>query len=106
MTAKSFDDLYHDAETHDDYWIAGVVQDFTEALFRRMESEEISRSELARRLETSPAYVTKILRGNGNFTIATMVRLARAVGMELKVELYPQERSLETAPTRPTVLAT
>ncbi|MDY7093439.1 MAG: helix-turn-helix transcriptional regulator [Acidobacteriota bacterium] len=109
MKPKNFDDLYRNAESHDDYWAAGVVQDFTEAIFQRMESEGVSRSELARRLETSPAYITKILRGDGNFTIATMVRLARALDMELKIELQPQASSSQAGqaiPGRPTVLAT
>lgn len=106
MKPNSFQDLYRDAEGHDDYWIAGAVQDFTEAIFQRMESEGMSRSELARRLGTSPAYITKILRGDGNFTIATMVRLARALGMELKIELRSQESSAQAVPVRPTALAT
>ncbi len=89
MKAKSFDDLYEEAKTHDDYWIAGTVQDFTEELFRLMESRNVTRSELARRLGTSPAYVTKILRGNANFTLATMVRLARALEAEVSFQLRP-----------------
>jgi transcriptional regulator with XRE-family HTH domain len=47
----------------------------------------MTRVELARRLGASPAYVTKILRGKVNFTLATMVRLSRAVGGELHVQL-------------------
>ncbi len=89
MKATTFTDLYKDAEGHEDYWIAGSVQEFTEEIFRLMEQGEISRSELARRLGTSPAYVTKILRGNANFTLATMVRLARALGAELRLQLSP-----------------
>ena len=93
MNAKSFDDLYQQAEAHDDYWIAGAVHELTEAVFERMEQEGVTRSELARRLGTSPAYITKLLRGQGNFTIATMVRLARALGAELRIELAPATSS-------------
>ncbi len=91
MKAKNFDDLYKRAEGHDDYWLAGTVQEFTEEIFRLMEREEVSRSELARRLGTSPAYITKILRGNANFTLMTMVRLAKALGAELRIQLTPSE---------------
>ncbi len=91
--ARSFDDLYREAEAHDDYWLAGVVQTFTEEVFRWMEEQEVSRAELARRMGTSPAYVTKILRGNANFTLASMVKLARALGAELRIELEPRESS-------------
>jgi transcriptional regulator with XRE-family HTH domain len=87
--ATTFQDLYREAQQHDDYWVAGLIQEFTEALANRMEAAEISRSELARRLGSSPAYVTKVLRGNGNFTLTTLVRLARAVGMEVRLDLVP-----------------
>ena len=89
MALKNFDDLYQEAEASDDYWLAGAVQDFTEEIFGLMERKGVTRSELARRLGTSPAYITKILRGNANFTLATMVRLARALGADLRVQLTP-----------------
>ncbi len=91
MKAQNFDDLYKEAEAHDDYWLAGTVQEFTEEVFGLMKQKGVTRSELARRLGTSPAYVTKILRGNANFTLATMVRLARALDAELCVQLTPSE---------------
>ena len=89
MRGKSFSDLYHEAEQSEDYWVAGLVLGLTESVTEIMARDGISRSELARRLGTSPAYVTKILRGNANFTLATMVRLARAVGAEVKLEVVP-----------------
>lgn len=83
----SFEALYQEAQTHDDYWVAGAIQDFTEEVCRLMEIQKVSRGELARRLGSSPAYVTKILRGNVNFTLASMVKVARALGAELRVGL-------------------
>jgi transcriptional regulator with XRE-family HTH domain len=98
MKPKTFADLYREAEKHDDYWVAGLVHDFTEALGRRMEEEGVSRAELARRLGTSQAYVTKVLRGNVNFTLATLVKLARAVGGEVRLDLgKPPSRSATPA---------
>jgi transcriptional regulator with XRE-family HTH domain len=55
-----------------------------------MEANEISRSELARRLGVSPAYITKVLRGNINFTLDSMVRLARAAGGEVSLQIAPK----------------
>ena len=99
---RSFDDLYRRAETHEDYWLAGAAQAFTEEVFRLMEEQGVSRGELARRLGTSPAYVTKILRGNANFTLASMVKLARALGSELGIKLTPRESRTPRATARPT----
>ena len=105
MTPKAFDDLYREAETHEDYWVAGAVHEFTEALCRRMDEQRLSRVDLARRLGTSPAYVTKILRGNANFTLATMARLAQALGSELRFQLAPA-RDLKRERTAPTSTGT
>jgi transcriptional regulator with XRE-family HTH domain len=101
MKAKSFTDLSREAERHDDYRVAGLVTEFTECLSRRMEEHGVSRTELARRLGTSQAYVTKVLRGNVNFTLATLVKLALAVGAEVRRSpCDPSARATERA-TRP-----
>lgn len=71
------------------YWAAAAIDEFTERIAVLMEEKKITRSELATRLGCSPAYVTKILRGKDNFTIATMTKLARALGAELRIELRP-----------------
>lgn len=88
MTVHTFEDLYRDAERHDDYWAAQASLAFTEDVCALMEEKDISRTELASRLGTSPAYVTKLLRGDTNFTLATLVKVARALGAELEVRLH------------------
>ncbi len=79
--------LFARAEKHPEYWIAGLEIEFTEELCRVMEEQGVSRAELARRVGTSAAYITKILRGTTNFSLATMAKLARALGMELRISL-------------------
>src|SRR5262245_9674949 len=98
MKPRSFSELFQEAEQHEDYWVAGTILEFTESLVREMERQGITRVELARRLGASPAYVTKILRGKVNFTLATMVRLARAVGTELHVQLGPAQAAAKPIP--------
>jgi len=63
---------------------------FTEAVVRNMEGNTIPRAELARRLGVSKAMVTKLLRGNPNMTMKTMVTLAHALGCELDVDIHPR----------------
>ncbi|MBN1424512.1 helix-turn-helix transcriptional regulator [Candidatus Fermentibacteria bacterium] len=63
---------------------------FTESLCALMAERGVSRAELARRLGTSQAYVTKILRGDANFTLTTMIRLVRALGADLNVSVSPR----------------
>lgn len=82
-----FKELYERARKHDAYWLEGPVLDFTHDLLRTMARQGVSKSDLARRLGTSPAYVTKILRGNANFTLLSMVKLARALNSEVRVHV-------------------
>ncbi len=81
-----FEDLEHDAE----YQAECAIVEFTENIARRMDELGISRSELARRLDTSPAYVTKILRGNANFTLKSMARISLALDSALTTHLQPE----------------
>jgi transcriptional regulator with XRE-family HTH domain len=88
-TKRSFKKLFEEARQHDDYWTEGVIVEFTEELARWMKEKKVSRSELAVRIGHSPAYVTKVLRGNANFTVATMAKLAKAMGAEVRIHLAP-----------------
>jgi len=61
----------------------------TENISRIMSKKNISKSELARRLGTSQAYVTKILNGNPNMTILTIAKLTIALGEKIiEIPLY------------------
>ena len=88
-TDPSFKGLFEEARQHDDYWTEGLIIEFTEELSRWMRERKISRSALAARIGHSPAYVTKVLRGDVNFTAATMTKLARAVGADVRIHLAP-----------------
>ncbi|MGL4398710.1 MAG: helix-turn-helix domain-containing protein, partial [Luteolibacter sp.] len=47
------------------------------------------RTALADKIGSSPAYITKILRGETNFTLDSMVKIATALGCELTIGLRP-----------------
>ncbi|SEL61102.1 helix-turn-helix domain-containing protein [Ectothiorhodospira marina] len=76
---NDFKSLFKDSRNSEEHWVARATQQFTEDLYNLMERRGVSKAELARRLETSPAYITKLLRGDVNFTVRSMVRLARAL---------------------------
>jgi len=79
--------LLAEAEASVDYWKEVAAHQFIRELESRMERQEVSRAELARRLGTSKAYITKVLGANVNFTLATMTRLAMALEAEVSVRL-------------------
>jgi len=67
-----------------EYELEGVLIELTEQIVRHMEREGINRSQLAKKLGVSSAYITKLLSGHPNMTLETVVKVARA----LKCEVY------------------
>src|SRR5574344_1087969 len=86
-TENGFADFFKWAEQQDEYWVEGAKIEFAEQMLAQMEAQNISRTDLATRLGTSSAYVTKILRGSTNFTLESMVSIARALNCELCTHL-------------------
>ena len=80
-------DLFAEAEQHADFWQELAIMDFTDSVVDLMEDQNVSRAELARRLGTSRAYITRLLGGNTNFTLMTMVRVALALDSRVRVHL-------------------
>lgn len=85
----SFEELHTRAEERLEYWVQGAVLEFTEELTDLMETCHVNRTELAKRTRVTPAYITKVLSGEGNFTLSTMTKLARAMDREVRVHLAP-----------------
>lgn len=79
-----------EAQKSVDYWVTGPITEFAEDIWRLMEEQNVSRAELARRLGTSRAYVTKLLGGNANFTLETMTKVAMAFGCTIHVHVADQ----------------
>jgi transcriptional regulator with XRE-family HTH domain len=71
------------------YQAEGASIRFTEDLVALMKSRGLTRTALAEKMGTSPAYITKILRGDTNFTLDSMVRIAQALDCEITVGLRP-----------------
>ena len=99
MKQKSFKELFKEAKERGTYWAASIILDFTEGLHKIMEANRVTRSDLARRLGVTPAYVTKVLRGNVNFTVDSMVRLGRAAGGGIRRYPRTDETSRIKAPS-------
>lgn len=89
MVKKTFREWTQEAEADPVYWTERAILRVTEEIFVAMEKRGMQRSELARRLGTSPAYVTKILRGKANFTLESLARIAFALGGEFEFHFSP-----------------
>lgn len=80
---------YNDLTNDDDYWVESVKIDFAVSLQNRMQADAMLKKDLAEKLGVSGARITKVLRGDANLTLESMVRLARACGGNLHVHISP-----------------
>ena len=78
------------------YKVAKAQSSFAHKLEGLLHQRAKSRSDLANAIGTSPAYVTKVLGGDANFTIETMVKLANALDADLVISPRPREVYLAT----------
>ena len=66
--------------------------DLTEKICVRMKQKNINRTRLSNLLDVSPPAVTKILNGNSNFTLKTLLSMSDALDLELKIDLVEKKR--------------
>ena len=92
-------------EKDPEFVLEGMLWDINDQIARAMEKQKISRAELARRLDTSRSYVTKLLRGTTNVTLQSLARVAIALGSEISISLsaaqQPVKVSIRTAGATP-----
>ena len=68
---------------------------FLRQILRRMKQLGVSQTELARRMNVSRPYITKVLSRDVNFSFKTAAKLANA----LKMDFFPDLREQETGDT-------
>lgn len=72
-------------DTDPEFILEGVLTKATERICELMDKHGISRAELARRLGKSRAYVTRLLNGQPNMTLKTLIEIAVALGEGIEV---------------------
>jgi len=77
---KSCEELYQKAQKDPSYWTAKVTHSFAISLNNMMAEKNVTKTDLANKVGVSKAYITKVLRGEANFTVETMVKFAMALG--------------------------
>ncbi len=83
-----------EALQHDYYWVEKAKLDFAIDLERQRRTAGMTYAAIAEKLKTSAAYISKIFRGDTNVTIESMVKLARATGGRLDIQI------IDTAPAQ------
>jgi len=84
---QSLQSLMQQADNGSMLAVEGAKLDFALGLAKLLERASLSRSDLATRLGVSLPMITKILRGDTNLTIETMVKATRAAQGMLHINL-------------------
>jgi len=74
-----------------EFRLEGIILDITEMISKRMLQKKLNKSAFARKLNVSPAAVTKILNGTSNFTLRRLLSIAETLDLELKVGFLDKE---------------
>ena len=80
-------ELYASIEQDPVYIAEGIALDFIRSCENRRAELGWSYAELARRMDVSRQHVHKVMTGTQNSTIGSLVKLALALGCELKLDL-------------------
>ena len=79
-----------------------IVEGASEVIRALMDSQGVTKAELARRVGKSRAYVTQSLSGKSNWTLATLASFADALNADAVVDLKPRaETRGRLVPKRP-----
>lgn len=86
-SSEGFSAILGRLEKSEGYQLDALKVELCEQIYSIMEQEGITKAELARRLQTSRAYITKLLQGSANFTLESLVKVARALKCNVSVNL-------------------
>ncbi|GLH79651.1 hypothetical protein SSBR45G_45600 [Bradyrhizobium sp. SSBR45G] len=85
---SAFDDFLKEEDLYETVTARAIKRVLVRQLEELMQREAISKTELAKRMETSRAQLDRLLDpDNESVTLGTLARAARAVGRDLRMEL-------------------
>jgi len=85
-----FSKLLAVAKQKDAYWEARLRHQFASSVLQALAARGMSQKEYAEKADVSAGYVSRVLSGNENLSLRTLVKLARALDLELDLRAYPK----------------
>lgn len=92
---KSFSEFKRARKKTLGYQVESAKQDFMISMHSFMKTKDISKSQLATAIGCSQPYITKILKGDANFTIETMVKISHALNAKLCIQMTQPHESIQ-----------
>ena len=85
-----FSDLLAAAKQKDAYWEARLRHQFAASVLEALAEHGMSQKDYAEKADLSPGYVSRVLAGNENLSLRTLVKLARVLDLDLDLRVYPK----------------
>jgi transcriptional regulator with XRE-family HTH domain len=89
--SEEFANMFQELEESGELTIEEIKVNIAEQIYLAMQEQDRSEAELARRLGCKPPYVNKILHGDTNFTIESLVKIGMALNLKLELRLVPKQ---------------
>lgn len=85
----NFSSLIQKAKESNGYWESRIRHKIALALLGQMKDLNLTQADLAKQSGVSAAYISRVLSGNENMSIKTIVKLTRAISLTFDVDAYP-----------------
>ena len=82
---KWFTDKLEEFESDPEFILEGLLLEINEIILESLEKKGLSKKEFAEELNVSPAYVTKLLNGNPNLTLKSLIKIATVLDAKLYI---------------------
>jgi len=93
--ARSFKKFIERRESTTSYKIEKLKLSVALSINRLIRSSDLNKKELAEKIGVSPAYISKALKGDVNFTIESMVKIADALDCNVHINLTNKNRTFK-----------
>jgi len=85
---ESFDSFLRDEKLYDEVMVSAIKRGLALQIEQEMRAQHISKLEMARRMQTSPSQLGRLLDpDNDRIQLDTLIKAASAVGKNLSVSL-------------------
>jgi transcriptional regulator with XRE-family HTH domain len=79
-------------EKDPEYILEGLMLELNEQILELLYKKGMTRKQLAKELGVSPAYITKLLNGNPNLTLKSLVKIATVMDVSLSINIGEEKK--------------
>lgn len=99
-----FSDLYEQVKDSFEFKLSRMELEITENILSIMKRRKMSRKDLAEKIGTSKAAISKLLNDGSNITLRRLLKISDAMDCQVKIDIIPVEHVAIYHPETPILL--